>query len=86
MGAAVIVKKDEKVNAVLDAMADITSVEEFKAKFKTMYPKEWENVKRRYAEHESRDKKGKGHPMPHPEKYLENMYKNAIKKKTSKES
>ena len=86
MGSAVIVKKEEKVNAVLDAMTDTTNVEEFKEKFKSMYPKEWENVKRRYAEHESKDKKGKGHPMPHPEKYLDNMYKNAIKKRMHKEN
>ena len=73
-------KKEVKIKTVLDSMIDIMDVVEFKEKFKTMYPKDWENIKHRYAEHESRDKKGKGHPMPHPEKYLENMHKTAISK------
>ena len=80
MGTAVVVKKEVKVKLVLDSMTDITDVVGFKEKFKSMYPKDWENIKRRYLEHESGDKKGKGHPMPHPEKYLENMHKTAIKK------
>ena len=29
---------------------------------------------------EKADTKYKGHPVPHPEKYLENMHKNAISK------
>ena len=37
--AAVVVKKEEKVNAVFATMSDKDDIQEFKAKFKEMYPK-----------------------------------------------
>ena len=78
--AAVVVKKAEKVNAVFEAMTNSNDMEEFKTKFKTMYPKDWARIQSVYLKEEKADTKYKGHPMPHPEKYLENMYKNAISK------
>lgn len=78
--AAVVVKKAEKVHNVLSNMTDINSLDEFKNLFKAMYPKEWMNVCKVYQAEKAKDTKQKGTPMPHPEKYLENMYKVGLKK------
>lgn len=78
--AAVVVKKEEKVNNVLSNMKDISSVDEFKTLFKAMYPKEWLNIGKVYHAEKAKDTKHKGTPMPHPEKYLENMYNVGLKK------
>lgn len=75
MGQSVIVKKDEKVKSVFEAMQNIDDVNEFKQLFISMYPNDWKRVQQRYMEHEERDTKRKGHPMPEPEQYLVNMYK-----------
>lgn len=82
--AAVVVKKEEKINTVFESMININDLEEFKTKFKNMYPKEWAHIQAVYLKEERADIKHKGHPMPHPEKYLENMYKNAISKNSRK--
>lgn len=81
---SVIVKKDEKVNSVLDVMNNSNDIEEFKRLFKDMYPTDWERILKNYAKHERKDVKHKGHPMPEPEKYLENAYNVAINKRNKK--
>ena len=80
---SVIVKKDEKANDILNAMENIHNVEEFKTLFKNMYPADWERILKNYAKHERKNVKQKGHPMPEPEKYLENTYKVAISKRNN---
>ena len=82
MAQSVIPKKEQKVKAVFDAIQNLDDMAEFKAEFKRMFPNDWERVKKVYAEHERRDVKGKGHPMPEPEQYLNNMYKVYRKKLT----
>lgn len=77
---AVITKKDEKAHAVMAAMTDVGDIEEFKVKFQEMYPNDYAKIVKTYQDEERKDKKGKGHPMPHPETYLSNMYKVARKK------
>jgi|AGTN01.3.fsa_nt_gi hypothetical protein len=72
---AVVVKKEVKVKAVFAAMDNLADMQEFKTKFKQLYPGDWKRINDVFQEEERRDKKGKGHPMPHPEKYLENMFK-----------
>ncbi len=72
--SAVVVKKEEKVKAVFAAMDNPSDMQEFKAKFKELYPSDWGRINDVFQEEERRDKKGKGIPMPHPEKYLENMF------------
>jgi hypothetical protein len=67
-------KKEEKIRAIFDVMTDKNSLEEFKTKFKEMFPTDWQRIIDRYNEHEKRDTKHKGHPMPNPEKYLQNMF------------
>lgn len=84
MAQSVIVKKEEKVNAVFEAMKNTEDMEEFKQLFKSMYPKDWERVKQRYNQHEQHNTTGKGHPMPEPEKYLANMFKVYHDKKPNK--
>lgn len=78
---AVVVKKKEKVAAVFAAMSDLDDMQEFKTKFKELYPKEWQHIIAVYQKEEREDTKHKGHPMPEPEKYLKNMYKVARNKR-----
>lgn len=78
---AVVVKKEEKIKVVFNAMSDINDVQEFKLKFKQLYPNDWKKINTTYLEEERKDVKRRGHPMPHPEKYLENMHKTAMLKK-----
>jgi hypothetical protein len=75
MAQSVIPKKEEKVLAVFETMEDKADFDEFQDKFKKMYPADWERIVKRYNDHERKDTKGKGHPMPQPDKYLSNMYK-----------
>lgn len=72
---AVFAKKEEKVASIFNKLGAECTLDEFSKEFKSSYSKEWEQIKRRYNQHERRDKKGKGHPMPHPTKYMEEMYK-----------
>ena len=78
---AVIVKKEEKVASVFAAMSNPDDIQEFKTKFKEMYPKEWQHIIAVYQKEERADIKHKGHPMPEPEKHLENTYKVARNKR-----
>lgn len=76
----VVVKKEEKVAKVFEALGDTRSETDFIQKFIEMYPKDWERINKVYQEEERNTKPGKSHPMPHPNVYMRNMYKNAIKK------
>lgn len=78
---AVIIMKEEKINKVLEALADSQNEEVFKIKFKEKYPEDYAKIVKTYEKEERKDKKGKGHPMPHPETYLSNMFKVAMNKK-----
>lgn len=83
---SVFAKKEEKVNKVFDAMSDSHDMQEFKNKFKEMYPDDWKRIISTYDKEERKDTKGKGHPMPQPEIYLSNMYKVGLKKRESNET
>ena len=60
---AVITKKDEKVTLVMEAMIDKDSIQEFKDKFKEMYPEDWNKINKAYIKEERNTKSGKTHPM-----------------------
>lgn len=75
MAQSVVPSKDKKVQKVFQALVDNIDETTFKAKFKELFPKDWENIQRVYAKEERNTKLGKGHPMPEPEKYLSNMFK-----------
>ncbi len=79
--SAVIVKKEEKVGKVFEALGGDASEENFIEKFKEMYPEDWERVNAKYNKEERHTKPGKSHPMPHPDIYMKNLYKVAIEKK-----
>lgn len=80
MAQSVVPSKDKKVQKVFEALGDGISEDSFKAKFKELFPKDWENIQRVYAKEERNTKPGKSHPMPEPEKYLSNMFKVFLKK------
>jgi hypothetical protein len=75
----IILKKEEKLRTVAAALPTGFSGQDFVAKFKEMYPKDWNNIVRRYEQHQRLTKPGKGHPMPEPTKYLLNIARNYIK-------
>lgn len=84
MAQSVVVKKEEKVNKIFTELGKDCAFEEFSHKFKEDYPDDWERINKVYGQHENRDKKGKGHPMPEPNQYMKNMY-TVSKKKFIKE-
>lgn len=75
MAQSVIVKKEEKVAAVVASLPTGFSESEFIDAFIEMYPKEWERVQKVYKDHERRTKPDKTHPMPEPRQYLINALK-----------
>ena len=75
MAQAVVVKRAEKANSILEKIGFANDMERFKEEFKKQYPDDWDRIIKRYEAHERRDVKHKGHPMPPPEKYLEQMFK-----------
>lgn len=72
---AVIIKKDEKLSDVANALGDSFSSDEFLVKFKELYPKDWARIEKNYRDHERKTKPGKTHPMPEPIQYLKNALK-----------
>lgn len=86
MGKSVVVKKDQKVRKIYTEFGLGISLDEFKNIFKERYPREWQNINSVYEAHERNQNPGKKkHPMPHPEKYLENTF-NFYKKKLEQEN
>ncbi len=61
-------------------MTNKEDVEVFKKLFKEAYPDDYTKMFKVFNAEERKDKKGTGHPMPHPDTYLSNMYKVAMKK------
>lgn len=82
MAQQVILNKQEKIERVLSEFDIVPNAREFAESFKSLYPDDWNKINARYNKHE-RKNKGKSHPMPHPEKYLENMFKVYIKSRKS---
>lgn len=69
---AVILKKEEKIQATCNLLKPEFTFEEFLEAFKTLYPKDWEKLGKEYAKHERKTKPGKSHPMPDPVQYMKN--------------
>lgn len=80
---AVVTKKEEKAETIIEMMTNKEDVEEFKKLFKEAYPDDYAKMFKVFNTEERKDKKGKGHPMPHPDTYLCNMYKVAMTKMNS---
>lgn len=71
----IVLKKAEKLKAVAATLPSEATLEDFAARFKSMYAKDWNNIVSRYKAHERLTKPGKTHPMPEPNTYLLNMVK-----------
>jgi hypothetical protein len=68
----VILKKDEKVASVLNALPENYSQNDFILKFRELYPTDWDKIVKNYNDHMRKAKPGKIVPMPKPEQYLIN--------------
>ena len=77
----IVLKKAEKLKAVEAGLPKGASAEDFVAKFKELYPGDWDNIGKRYGAHERLTPRGKSHPMPEPDTYLLNMVKNYMRPK-----
>ena len=73
-------KKEEKAETIIRMMTNTEGVEELKKLFKENFPDDYSKMFKVFNIEERKEKKGKGHPMPHPDTYLSNMYKVAIRK------
>lgn len=57
---AVVLKKDEKVKAVIEKMSNPEDIEEFKSLFKQMYPDDCAKIQKTYLAEERKDKIRRG--------------------------
>lgn len=80
---AVILKKDEKIQNVIDNLENDYSEKEFIEKFKELYQTDWDKIVKNYNQHLRKAKPGKPIPMPEPNQYLINAL-NVWQKKTDK--
>lgn len=69
---SVILKKREKIQTTCDSLQPGFTFEDFLEAFISLYPKDWEKLRKEYAIHESKTKPGKSHPMPEPVQYMKN--------------
>jgi hypothetical protein len=76
----IVLKRDRKLEVVYRAMPPQSSLEEHMAKFKEMYPEDWQSLVYRYTEHERHTPEGQPHPMLEPTQHLLNMVKNYYRK------
>lgn len=77
MAQSVVIKKQEKLEKLFNHYGTNITLQEFKINFKNDYPKDWERIQKIYKKQVliPREKGKKEGSIPHPEKYLENMYK-----------
>jgi hypothetical protein len=57
-----------------------SSIEEHMAKFKEMYPEDWQSLVYRYKEHERHTPEGQPHAMPEPTQHLLTIVKHYYRK------
>ena len=76
----IVLKRDRKLEGVYRAMPPQSALAEHIAKFKELYPEDWQSLVYRYKEHERHPPKGKSHPMPEPPQYLLTMVKHYYRK------
>ena len=73
--------KKQKILSVFDALGENHTEESFIETFKSMYPADWQLIQDKWAEEEKNTPIGKKHPMPEPNKYMKEMYRNWKKTK-----
>lgn len=78
---SVIINVDNKVEHILSLLGQFCSEDDFLSKFREIYPEDYEKCWRRYIKEERSTKKGKSHPMQHPDKHIKNALKSYISRK-----
>ena len=73
--------KKKKANRVFEKLGDNFTESAFIESFKILYPDDWQRIQDIWAYEEKVTPKGKKHPMPHPDVYMKEMYRNHKPKK-----
>lgn len=83
---ALVTKKDEKIELLVNKLGRDCDKDEFVLNFKMDYPKDWKKINDKYINHEydNQNKKKSTHPMPIPEQYIKNMLNVWLKKQLKK--
>ena len=68
--------KKEKVKQVFQILGSDQSEEDFINTFKRLYPEDWQKIQEVWSYEEKCTPPGKRHPMPHPDVYMKEMYRN----------
>jgi hypothetical protein len=76
----IVLKRDRKLERVYRALPPQSSIEEHVAKFKEMYPEDWQSLVYRYQERTRHTPEGQPRPMPEPTQYLLTIVKNYYRK------
>lgn len=74
MAQRVMQKREEKAKQIFDELGKNCTFEAFYEKFKELFPDDWGRIKSKYNKEERKTKDGKTHPMPHPTRYVKNLY------------
>jgi len=75
-----VLKRDRKLEVVYRAMPPQSAIAEHMAKFKEMYPEDWQSLEYRYKEHARHTPEGTPHPMLEPTQHLLTMVKHYYRK------
>ena len=75
MGSFIRFKK-AKIENVFQSAGRNCSEEDFIAAFKSLYPDEWQKIQDLWLYEDQCTPTGKRHPMPHPDTYMKEMYRN----------
>jgi hypothetical protein len=77
---AVVPAKEKKFDEILLHLPESFTIEEAEAKFREIFPGDWQRIEKRYMKHERIAKPAKGHPMPPPKKWFSNTFGQYAKK------
>lgn len=75
MGSFIKFKK-EKIKHIFRILGSNHTEESFINTFKSLYPDDWQKVKDLWFYEERCTPPGKKHPMPNPDTYMKEMYRN----------
>lgn len=75
MGSFINYKK-EKIKHVFQVLGSNQTEVRFINTFKSLYPDDWQKVQDLWLYEEQCTPPGKKHPMPDPETYMKEMYRN----------
>lgn len=68
--------KKKKVNHIFQIFGEDHTETDFINMFKSLYPDDWQKIQEVWLYEEQNTPPGKKHPMPHPEIYMKEMYRN----------